>query len=175
MVKGKRTLVLLLPAMAAMALVALLLVASNVVASSHRREQAHHRSGAVGASAAWSSGWVSINPGETMTFTHNLGGNPDDYAVELWYQDAKSGGYGINHRGAGGLEAGGKYYGVHWQNLTDTTVQVVRRPDDTFADQVRVRIWIPDPPAWDSGWVDIAPGTLQTLTHNVGGNADDYT
>ncbi len=64
---------------------------------------------------------------------------------------------------------------MHWQNLTDTTVQVVRRPDDTFADQVRVRIWTPDPPAWDSGWVDIAPGTLQTLTHNVGGNADDYT
>ena len=85
------------------------------------------------------------------------------------------GGLGINHRGAGGLEAGGKYYGVHWQNLTDTTIQVVRRKDDTFADQVRVRIWIPDPPAWDSGWVDIAPGTLQTLTHNVGGNADDYT
>jgi len=174
-VKDKRALALLLPMVAAMALIALLLVAGSAVAGPHCQEQAHHRSGAVGASAAWSSGWVDINPGETMTFTHNLGGNPDDYAVELWYQDTMPGGYGINHRGAGGLEAGGKYYGVHWQNLTDTTVQVVRRPDDTFADQVRVRIWTPDPPAWDSGWVDIAPGTLQTLTHNVGGNADDYT
>ena len=56
MVKGKRTLVLLLPAMAAMALIALLLVAGSAVAGPHCQEQAHHRSGAVGASAAWSSG-----------------------------------------------------------------------------------------------------------------------
>jgi hypothetical protein len=123
----------------------------------------------------WSSGWVDIATDTAKTLTHNLGANPDDYAVELWLRDTDPGGYGINHRGTGGLEAAGQTYGAHWQNLTDTTIQVVRRKDDTFADQVRVDVWLPDPPVWDSGWVDIASGTLETLTHELGGNVDDYT
>jgi len=131
--------------------------------------------GGIRASSGWSSGWVDIAPGETKTFNHNLGGDPDDYAVDLWFWDAPPGGYGINHRCTGGLEADGKFYGAHWQNLTATTIEVFRREDDTFADKVRVDVWKPDPPAWDSGWVDIAPGTLETLTHNLGGDVDDYT
>lgn len=122
----------------------------------------------------WSSGWVDIATDTARTFTHDLGEDPDDYAVELWLRDTDTGGIGINRRGAGGLEAGGNFFGAHWQNLTDTTVEVVRRRDDTFADQVRVDVWFPDPPVWDSGWMDIAPGASETLTHPVGGNVDDY-
>jgi hypothetical protein len=117
---------------------------------------------------------VPIATDTATTFTHDLGGDPDDYAVELWFRDTDSGGKGINNWGFGGLGGSGKFFGAHWQNLTDTTIEVVRRSDDVFADQVRVRVWFPDPPAWDSGWVPIAPGTEETLTHNLGGNVDDY-
>ena len=125
--------------------------------------------------AAWSSGWVDIAAGTVLTFTHNLGGSPGDYAVELWFRDTAPGGLGINQRGAGGLEANDRYYGAYWQNLTSNTIQVVRLRDDIFADQVYVQVWIPDPPDWESGWVDIAAGTLVTLTHNLGGNRNSYT
>lgn len=122
----------------------------------------------------WSSGWVDIATGTAQTLTHNLGGNPDDYAVELWLRDTDTGGIGVNSRGAGGLEAGGNFFGAHWQRLTDMTIEVVRREDDTFADQVRVNVWFADPPVWDSGWVSIATDEARSLTHNLGGDVDDY-
>jgi hypothetical protein len=122
----------------------------------------------------WSSGWVDIATDTATVFTHDLGGDPDDYAVELWFRDTDTGGKGVNNWGFGGLEADSNFYGAHWQKLTDTTIEVVRRREDVFADQVRVRVWFPDPPAWDSGWVPIDPVTQETLTHNLGGNVDDY-
>jgi hypothetical protein len=157
-------------------LVALLLLASNAVAGNMVGLPDAHSEDAVAlqSNSFWSSGWVDIATDTAQPFTHDLGGNPDDYAVELWLRDTDPGGIGVNSRGLGGLEAGGNFYGAHWQNLTDTTIRVVRNKDDTFADQVRVDVWFPDPPAWDSGWVDIAPGTTQTLPHPVGGNVDGY-
>jgi hypothetical protein len=123
----------------------------------------------------WSSGWVNIATGTARTLTHDLGSDPDDYAVELWFRDVGSGAIGINARAAGGLEAGGNFSGAHWQNLTATTIEVVRRQHDPFANQVRVNVWISDPPAWDSDWVSIATDEVRSLTHPVGGNVDDYT
>lgn len=159
-----------------LALAALLLFAGNAVASNPASPpDIYPEDAALQATSSWSSGWVDIAPGTVITFTHNLGGNLDDYAVELWFRDTETGGIGINSLGLGGLEAGGNFLGAHWQNLTDTTVQVVRRSDDTFADQVRVRVWISDSPTWDSEWVDISPGETKTLTHTVGGDVDDYT
>jgi hypothetical protein len=150
---------------------ALLLFAGNVVASD---PASLSDAAALQDTTSWSSGWVDIATDTAVTFTHNLGGNPDDYAVELWFRDTDTGGIGINSFGAGGMEAGGNFLGAHWQNLTDTSITVIRRSDDTFADQVRVRVWIPDPPVWDSDWVDIAAGTPETLTHNLGGGVDNY-
>lgn len=126
-------------------------------------------------SSGWTSGWVDIATDTAEVFNHDLAGNPDDYAVDLWFWDAPPGSYGINKRCAGGLESGGKFYGAHWQNLTDKSIEVLRREDDTLADKVRVNVWKPDPPVWDSGWVDIATGTAVTLPHNLGGDVDDYT
>jgi len=154
-----------------LALVALLLFAGSAIAGD---PDAPPGAAALQDITSWSSGWVDVATNTATTFTHNLGGDPDDYAVELWFRDTATGGSGINSRGAGGLEAGGNFWGAHWQNLTDTTVQVVRRQDDTFADQVRVRVWIPDPPAWDSDWVSVATDELKSLTHDLGGNVDDY-
>jgi len=159
-----------------LALAALLILAGSAVAGNPDSPRDLHVGDAIGLqpNSYWSSGWVDIAPDTATTFTHDLGGDPDNYAVELWLRDTDAGGKGVNIWGMGGFEAGGNFYGAHWQRLTDTTIEVVRRSDDLFADQVRVRVWFPDPPEWDSDWVDIAPGTLERLTHNLGGDVDDY-
>lgn len=124
----------------------------------------------------WSSGWVDIAPGQLLTLNHNYGGDPDDYTVDLWCLDTDSGGLGVNHRAFGGMEVNGHVFGVAWQRLTATSIEILRLPDDIFADKVLVRIWLPDTPVlYDSGWVDIQPGQDMTLTHNVGGNPEEYT
>ena len=126
--------------------------------------------------SSWSSGWITITPGTMETLTHNLSGDPDDYAVELWFMDTDAGGYGINVRAYGGLEAGGNYYGAIWQNLTSNTVQILRFADDTFADRVQVWVWVPDPlPEYCSDWTSIAHGQTLVFTHSLGGDVDDYT
>ncbi len=158
--------------LAGLALAALLLFAGSAIAG--------HPAAASGAAAlqdaaGWSSGWVDIATDTATTFTHDLGGDPDDYAVELWLRDTDTGGIGVNSFGAGGFEAGGNLRGAHWQNLTAAGIEVVRRRDDVSADQVRVRVWIPDPPVWDSGWVSMATDELKSLTHGLGGDVDDYT
>ncbi len=159
-----------------LALATLLFLAGNVLAGDMIGSPDAYPESAVTlqSNSFWSSGWVDIATDTATTFTHNLGGNPDDYAVELWFRDTDPGGIGVNDRGAGGLEAGGNFYGAHWQNLTSTTIQVFRNKDDTFADQVRVSVWFSDPPAWDSGWVNIATDEVKSFTHNLGGNVDDY-
>ncbi len=127
------------------------------------------------ATSGWSSGWITITPGTVETLTHNLGGDPNDYAVELWFMDTDAEGYGINTRAYGGLETGGDYYGAAWQNLTSNTIQVLRSADDTFADRVRVRVWVADPlPEYCSDWTPIAQQQTLAFTHSVGGNVDDY-
>jgi hypothetical protein len=159
-----------------LALAALLILAGSAVADNLDSPPNFHveDAAALQSGSHWSSGWVDIAADTATTFTHDLGGDPDDYAVELWFRDTDPGGKGINNWGFGGLEAGSSFYGAYWQKLTDTTIEVVRHREDVFADQVRVRVWFPDPPAWDSGWVPIAPITYETLTHNLGGNVDDY-
>ncbi len=127
------------------------------------------------ADGVWDSGWVAIATDTAMAFTHNLGGDPGLYAVDLWFRDTRQPGLGIHHRAYGGMDVGGQRFGVHWQNLTDTGIRVFRHRDDMAAGQVRLRIWIPDPPEYDSGWRDIQPGQAITLTHNLSGDVDDYT
>jgi len=123
----------------------------------------------------WSSGWVEIAPGKTITFTHNLEGEPALYAVNLWFRDTRVPGLGIHHRGYGGMDVAGQQYGAYWHNLTGSTISVTRRPDDVRTAQVRVLIFVPRKRGYDSDWQEITPGQVMTLTHNLGGNADGYT
>jgi len=91
-------------------------------------------------SPAYDSGWVSINQDESKTLTHNLGGNVDNYVVDVQF---KSIGYGINNIGYGGREYDdGKYIGASWRNLTTTTIRVTRYADDVGVPEIRVRIWV---------------------------------
>jgi hypothetical protein len=123
------------------------------------------------AAAGWSSGWEAIDPGQTLVFDHNLGGDPDRYAVQLWFLDTDSGGFGVNTRAYGGLELGGNEFGAAWQNLTGDTVEVYRYPDDTLADRVRIWVWMADPPPdYCSPWTAIGQGATETFTHDLGGD-----
>jgi hypothetical protein len=127
------------------------------------------RTGADAAVAAsWSSPWVAIPAGSARVFRHNLGGDPDDYAVEMWFRDTDDG-LGINRRGYGGLEYDGNKFGAHWQELTANTIKVYRQPEDNGADFVRVRVWIPtsSPGDYESGWTDIDAYETITFTHDL--------
>lgn len=175
-----RRALILIPVVAALVLLALLLIAANAAASPSQQEPAlldlrpAAERGLRANANYWDSGWLDINPGQPMTLTHNLGGDPAGYAVDLWCQDTRPGGLGVHRRAYGGMEVGGQFHGVAWQNLTDTMITVFRYRNDVFAAQIRVRIWIPDPPEYDSDWVDTTLGQVVTLTHDVGGNPDDY-
>ena len=154
---------------AGLALTGLLLVGGSALADSPPGTVTSHQVRAAG----WSSPWVSILPGNSQVFHHNLGGNPDDYAVELMAWDDI---IGFNRANYGGLEDNGTWHGVHWQGLTSNTIEVHRQDDDTDADRVRVRVWqVPSPPDYDSGWTNINQGVTLPFTHDVGVNPMDLT
>jgi hypothetical protein len=62
--------------------------------------------------------------------------------------------------------------GAYWSNLSSSTIQAFRCPDDMAADQVRIRIWKASHPDYDSGW--LAAGTETLVNHNLGGPWNDY-
>jgi hypothetical protein len=127
----------------------------------------------------WDSGWVSLTPGAAATtLTHSLGGNTDDYAVDMQYRSAGS---GVNQRYYGGADFGADVsgreddrVGAYWRSLTSSSITLFRRDEDNYAPEVRIRIWIRPTPTYDSGWVSVNPDQSRTLTHNIGGSADDY-
>jgi hypothetical protein len=97
-------------------------------------------------SPVYDSGWQSftIRPDPiSFTFNHNLGGDPDDYLVDLQCMDDTSlntydcTAFGFNHQ-------------AHWYGLTDTSIKVWIA-GGTVPDEVRVRIYLPTPD-FDSGW-----------------------
>ncbi len=138
-------------------------------------------SAAFAGSPSYDSGWVPLDQGKSHVFYHGLGGNVDDYVVVLDYKSNQS---GINQRYYGGIDFGAKSFsgvrnndrvGAYWHNLTTNSVRVFRREEDTYAEWVRVRIWVDLYANYDSGWVSLSPGAAaKTLTHNLGGDVSDY-
>ena len=128
----------------------------------------------------YDSGWVSLAQDEAKTLTHNLGGDTDDYVVDMQYKYGST----VNQRYYGGADFGAKTFsgtreddrvGAYWRTLTTSSIIVYRRPEDTYAEQVRIRIWVDPYPDYDSGWTSLGAGAaVTTLTHSLGGNADDY-
>jgi hypothetical protein len=94
-------------------------------------------------SPAYDSGWVSISQGEVKTLTHNLGGNSDNYFVDLQFKEPPYiESYGVHQRYYGGNYYNGEANGAYWCNLTDTSIKVHRRYDDWPIEEIRVRIWV---------------------------------
>ncbi len=129
----------------------------------------------------YDSGWVPLERDQARTLMHNLGGDTDNYVVDMTY---RSSGSGINQRYYGGADFGAEAFGggsenqrvgAYWRSLTTSSVAVYRRPEDAYAEEVRVRIWVDPYPSWDSGWVSLGAGAAATtLNHGLGGSVDDY-
>jgi len=126
---------------------------------------------------------VAISQNNAAQLTHNIGGDPDDYIVDMQYQ---SSGSGVNQRYYGGADFGANppsgmseddRVGAYWHSLTNSTITVYRQSEDIYAAKVRIRIWRfwkPPQPDYDSGWLSITAGSTETLSHNLGGNVSDY-
>ena len=102
---------------------------------------------------AYDSGWQSIGTGlhdSTITLEHNLGGNVDNYVVDLQQKDPGSGPGGsgpeIHAMYNGGDDLGSiRNYpirGVYWRNLNSQYITVDRGTSDEYSEYVRVRIWV---------------------------------
>jgi hypothetical protein len=132
----------------------------------------------------YDSGWKAIARGELKTFYHDLGGEPDNYVVDLQFKDTLAD--GSSSRGVSQMSYGGdshkgfpsgdiKSDGVYWRELSGSQIKVYSYADDAFTDEVRVRIWIPPTPSYNSGWTSISPdGFEHDFTHAVGGDPDEY-
>jgi hypothetical protein len=129
----------------------------------------------VAAVSRWDSRWVPLVPGDCRTLYHNLGGDPDDYAVELWFRDT-DGSLGINRRGYGGLDQQPAGEGAYWRQLNSSRIMVCRGANDPAADQVRVHVWIPEATgAYRGPWRAIDPGNTLFFLHGLGIPANQLT
>jgi len=155
---------------------------SRVIAAPQATPTEPRHSPYLSGGAAWDSGFIPFNRGETKVLSHNLGGDTDDYIVFMQFYAPGQG--ALNQAGYGGYDLGKTTWGVaydnyqlgaYWHTLTNTAITVYRREDDYCAENIRIRIWVDDAPDWDSNWVNLTPGAAATkLNHNLGGSADDY-
>ncbi len=124
----------------------------------------------------YDSGWFSIYPNTIKTLYHNLGGPWNDFFVDLQFR--KEGSLSPHHAWYGRdcyYEDGNLIcMGGYWTGLTGSRIQVYRAPNDTDADEMRVRIWASRKPKFDSGWRDIDQNEALYLYHNLGGDSDTY-
>jgi hypothetical protein len=120
---------------------------------------------------AYDSGWQALGARPDpipVPLTHNLGGDPDTYLVDLECMDDTS---------LGTYDCNDQQFNVNglWYALTNTSVTVWVSAG-TRPDAVRVRIYT-ETPAYDSGWEALGarPDPIPVpFTHNLGGDPDDY-
>jgi hypothetical protein len=93
---------------------------------------------------AYDSGWVEIDRGEDISLNHNLGGDPDNYVVDLQFMYDFPGFQTRHHTGYEGPGQADWAYptGGYWKGLTTGRVTVHRGAHDNLIDKVRVRIWV---------------------------------
>ena len=88
------------------------------------------------------SDWVDVQAGSAVTITHGLGGDPGDYVVDMTFRD-QYWGSGVHQNTYGGdMRPGDVGKGMYWEDLTATSIRVVRMSADVRCQQVRVRIWV---------------------------------
>jgi hypothetical protein len=120
---------------------------------------------------AYDGGWETISSRPdpiSVVFTHNLGGDPEDYQVSLECRDDTAlGTYDCTNDNF--------YTQALWYSVSTTTVRAYviggSQPDG-----VRIRIYT-EPSTYDSGWesLTIRPDPISVVfTHNLGGDPDTY-
>jgi hypothetical protein len=95
---------------------------------------------------AYDSGWIAIDAGESVTFSHGIGGDPDNYVVDLQFRHTGAPSLGRHQQWYGGDNVwdDGSYFhlGACWRRLTSEEITVERFAEDNRAPQARVRIWV---------------------------------
>jgi hypothetical protein len=97
----------------------------------------------------YDSGWQGVSKGMVLTLQHNLGGDPNNYVIDMQFKSSDPY-WGVNQHAYGGdtinlsFPSGIEKYGVYWKQLTNTQISIHRQPEDSGAPQIRVRIWIYD-------------------------------
>jgi len=97
----------------------------------------------------YDSGWQGVSKGQILTLQHNLGGDPNNYVIDMQFKSSDPY-WGVNQHAYGGdtinlsFPSGIEKYGVYWKQLTNTQISIHRQPDDSRAPQIRVRIWVYD-------------------------------
>ncbi len=122
-------------------------IAGNLMVTGAYKGNISSSSGSDGAPfprPAYDSGWVAITAGGAgITLTHNIGGNVDNYVVDVQF---KSSLYGINNFFYGGDQFwGGQAMvnrGAIYRDLGTNTIRIQRKSDDNGIEQIRVRIWV---------------------------------
>lgn len=101
----------------------------------------------------YDSGWVSVERGRSATLTHNLGGNLNNYVIQMECFDLGSyDGNQLYHRQSYGGRAdirsffgavvGNYRRGAYWHGLSNTEIKVHRERNDWNSPRVRIRIWV---------------------------------
>lgn len=90
---------------------------------------------------AYDSGWVWVDKGAEITLYHYLGGNTDNYIVDMQGRTSAPDRF-ATHEYYGGLCWGELRYGVLWRRLTSSSINVLRLSNDENWVNVRVRIWV---------------------------------
>ena len=106
---------------------------------------------------AYDSGWTWINPGEDAILSHDVGGDVNNYVIDLQFKDDRGtiDNLGIHSHGFGGDHTIDYNYdplhficwidfsssGITIQDLTPTTIKLGKGGFDITAGQFRVRIW----------------------------------
>jgi len=92
----------------------------------------------------YDSGWFNISNGGQVIKTHNLG--TTNVLVFMVGKYSNSSSPYIHQRNYGGEETWPNYWGAYWQDLTETTIRVIRQGQDENWNYVRVMVWkIPEP------------------------------
>jgi hypothetical protein len=127
---------------------------------------------------AYDSGWVDLRPNSWLTLEHNVGGDPDDYVVDLQFWDWHAGSDGIGvHHWQYGSDIATEGNGARWLSLTNSSIDIRAGAGgvaDEFVEAARVRIWVAPPADYDSGWQAVDPGEDKLFRHNLGGSRQDY-
>ncbi len=80
---------------------------------------------------AYDSGWVKLAAGELKELQHNVGGNMDDYLMNM----------SLRLGPKRNMAFWDSSLGATWSMSSNTSIVVFRELSETY-DQVRIRIWI---------------------------------
>ncbi|MCD4750677.1 MAG: hypothetical protein K8R59_15000 [Thermoanaerobaculales bacterium] len=125
----------------------------------------------------YDSGWQSLAAGTGLEFEHRLGGPWNDLYVDMQFKHSAASYFGIHNMYIGGDQSGVSSpirFGAEWWGLTGSRIHVNRFSDDTYCEQIRVRVWASRAPSYDSGWTPVATSHTVQFDHEVGGDPDAY-